>query len=114
MQSKKLSRQIRKGRFIRKINLTGKAMVTVYKSNKNLLVQINDSSENHKTLFAFNTSTIKDSKTKTEKSIMAAKPVSDFIQKNKITNLVFNRNGFLYHGRIKAFVEELRNLKVAI
>ena len=107
MQSKKLSRDIRKRRFTKAVNLADKTVITAYKSNKNLLIQVNDP-KTYKTLFAYSTSKIKDKATKTEKSKLLAKPVADFIAEKKLTNLVFNRNGYLYHGRIKSLAEGAR------
>ena len=31
------------------------------------------------------------------------------MKKSKILNITFDRNGYRYHGRIKAFADELRN-----
>jgi large subunit ribosomal protein L18 len=30
------------------------------------------------------------------------------MKKSKITSITFDRNGYIYHGRIKAFADELR------
>ncbi len=46
---------------------------------------------------------------KIEISKLVAKTLSDKMKKNKITEITFDRNGYRYHGRIKAFAEELRN-----
>ena len=36
------------------------------------------------------------------------KALSDKMKTNKISKVVFDRNGYIYHGRVKAFAEELR------
>ena len=46
---------------------------------------------------------------KIETSKLVAKKLSDKMKKNKITDITFDRNGYRYHGRIKAFAEALRN-----
>jgi len=46
---------------------------------------------------------------KIEISKLVAKKLSDKMKKNKILDITFDRNGYRYHGRIKAFAEELRN-----
>ena len=46
---------------------------------------------------------------KIEISKLVAKKLSDKMKKNKIVDITFDRNGYRYHGRIKAFAEELRN-----
>ena len=46
---------------------------------------------------------------KIEVSKLVAKTLSDKMKKNKITNITFDRNGYRYHGRVKAFADELRS-----
>ena len=46
---------------------------------------------------------------KIEASKLVAKHLSDKMKKNKITAIVFDRNGYRYHGRIKAFADQLRD-----
>lgn len=87
-------------------------VVSIFRSNKNLIATIFSPLE-RKTLGTFNTYSIKKG-TKTEKSQTLAKQVAEFLQKQKILKIVFNRSGKIYHGRVKAFAEELRNLKVEI
>ena len=46
---------------------------------------------------------------KIEVSKLVAKKLSEKMKKSKIIDITFDRNGYRYHGRIKAFAEELRN-----
>ena len=46
---------------------------------------------------------------KIEISKAVAKKLSEKMKKSKIIDITFDRNGYRYHGRIKAFAEELRN-----
>lgn len=46
-------------------------------------------------------------------SALAVK-LSDKLKTLKIDTLAFNRSGWPYHGRIKAFVEKLRELSIII
>ena len=46
---------------------------------------------------------------KIETSKLVAKNLSEKMKKSKILNITFDRNGYRYHGRIKAFADELRN-----
>ena len=46
--------------------------------------------------------------TKTELSSMVGKELATRAKKKKISKVVFDRNGFLYHGRVKAFAEGAR------
>jgi large subunit ribosomal protein L18 len=80
--------------------------VSAYKSNTELFVQVIDDT-NAKTLLSI--STKKESgKTKTEKSSSAGKSLAKKMLDEKTTEAVFDRGGNLYTGRIKAFVEGLR------
>jgi len=46
--------------------------------------------------------------TKTELSSMVGKELATRAKKKKISIVVFDRNGFLYHGRVKAFADGAR------
>ena len=46
--------------------------------------------------------------TKTELSSMVGKELATRAKKKKISKVVFDRNGFLYHGRVKAFANGAR------
>jgi len=46
--------------------------------------------------------------TKTEISKIVAKSLSKKMKTKKITSITFDRNGYIYHGRVKAFADELR------
>lgn len=47
-------------------------------------------------------------KTKTERAFNAGKDLASSLQSLKIAAVAFDRNGYLYHGRIKAFADGLR------
>ncbi len=84
--------------------------LSVFRSNKQISVQLIDD-VNSKTL-ASATSLLKDiAEQKTTKSGKATL-VGKLIAKNAIdvgiTNVVFDRNGYLYHGKIKALAEGAR------
>lgn len=51
---------------------------------------------------------LKKAATKTEKSLVVGKELAARAKKNKISRAVFDRNGFMYHGRIKAFADGAR------
>ncbi len=52
---------------------------------------------------------IKTAKTKIEQSELVGKELAARALKKKINNIVFDRNGFIYHGRIKAFADGARS-----
>lgn len=108
MKNIKRKRKERRHKRIR-TTISGTAQrprVSAYKSNTDLFVQVIDD-EQSKTLLSI--STKKESgKTKIEKSASAGKNLGKKIIDQKITEAVFDRGGSLYTGRIKAFVEGLR------
>ena len=84
----------------------------MYRSLKNLCAQVIDDTKN-RTIFSLSTSD-KEIKQKlpTGGNVKAAQLFGEvFANKAKekgITKIVFDRAGYLYHGRIKAFAEALR------
>ena len=48
-------------------------------------------------------------KNKTELSVVVGKNLAKAAIKKKIKKVVFDRNGYPFHGRVKAFADELRN-----
>lgn len=48
-------------------------------------------------------------KTKTERAFSAGEALAKTILDKKLDKVVFDRNWYLYHGRIKAFAEWIRN-----
>lgn len=83
--------------------------LTIFKSNANFYAQvIND--EAGRTLAS--ASTLKLTGLKSKSNIEAAKAVAnDLAQKminKKIFNIVFDRSGYIYHGKVKAFADCLR------
>jgi large subunit ribosomal protein L18 len=46
--------------------------------------------------------------TKTEKAKMVGQLVAERAKEHGIDSVVFDRNGFLYHGRVKALAEAAR------
>lgn len=87
--------------------------LTVYRSLSEFYGQIIDD-VNGVTLVAVSSigKTDKDAvataKTKTEKSVMLGKLLAKKAAEKNISTVVFDRNGLLYHGRVKAFADAVR------
>lgn len=103
------SMRIKRHNRIRK-NLSGTKelpRLNVYRSNTNIYAQIIDD-EAGKTLVSTSSLELKLDKN----NIETAKKVGESIAKKaieaKITEVVFDRSGYLYHGRIKALAESAR------
>jgi len=86
--------------------------ICVYRSVKHIYAQV-ISDEKGVTLVSVSTlsPTLK-GKLKTTKGVAAAKQVGQLLaqacKEKNISSVVFDRNGFLYHGRVKALAEALR------
>ena len=82
----------------------------VFRSNKQISAQIID--DDARTTLVSASSLDKDLKIKNGSNVEAAKVVgkaiADKATKAKITKVVFDRGGYLYHGRVKALAEAAR------
>ena len=107
----KLSRRERIKKGIRK-RLTGSAerpRLSVYRSNKGIYAQIIDDVAG-KTLVS-TSSLSKDfagSGNKSEQSKAVGKTIAEKAIAAGINQVVFDRNGYLYHGRVKSLAEGAR------
>ncbi len=87
--------------------------LVVYRSNKNIFAQIVDDND-HKTLVSASSidkairDLIKSTENKIKQSEIVGKELANRAKNNKIAEVIFDRNGYKYHGRIKAFAEAAR------
>jgi large subunit ribosomal protein L18 len=84
--------------------------MTVYRSNRDIYVQLIDDNAGATLVSASSAiADIRDKKgTKIEKSAMVGKLVAEKAKEAGINNVVFDRNGYLYHGRVKSLAEAAR------
>lgn len=105
--------KLRKRHFRVRAKVSGspeRPRLTVKRSHLNLIIQVVDDLA-EKTLFS--SSTVKMGNEKKQwGNIEGSKKfgafVADELKKRKINQIVFDRGGRLYHGRIKAFADTLR------
>jgi large subunit ribosomal protein L18 len=95
-------------------DITGTAQrprFSVFRSNKEIYVQLIDDSQG-KTLLAVSSRNkeIAEKKgiNKTEQAKLVGKLAAEKLTEAGIKDVVFDRNGYLYHGRIKALAEAAR------
>jgi len=95
-------------------NLNGtknKPRFSVFRSNKQIYVQVIDDSEG-KTLLSVSSRckeiSGKTGITKTEQAKLVGKLAAEKSQESGIVTVVFDRGGYLYHGRVKALAEAAR------
>ena len=112
---KKVDRnEVRKARHARvRAKVSGTPEVprlNVFRSNQNIFAQIIDDTKG--TTLVSASSIDKDLKLANGSNIEAATKVGDLIAKRakeaKIKKVVFDRGGYLYHGRVKALAEAAR------
>lgn len=106
-------------RFNKKIRIRKKILsqmgkkprLCVFKSNRYLYAQVIDDLKGH-TLVQANTKEKDFNSSDSRKSVNTAKMLGELIAKRSlqkgINNVVFDRNGYNYHGRIKAIAEGAR------
>ncbi|SRR5579875_1568925 len=106
-------RAARRARVRRKVRGTdSRPRLSVYRSLKHIYAQV-ISDESGRTLAAVSTLSPELRNTlKSTRDMEAAKAVGRTIalrcQEKGITSVVFDRNGFLYHGRVKALADAAR------
>jgi len=77
----------------------------VYKSNRTLYGQIIDDN-NHKIICGFSGLKIKETGIDAAKQI--GKKIAEMAKEKKISQISFDRNGYKYHGQIKALADSAR------
>ena len=108
MLQKTLKRLRRHNRIRAKISWTAtRPRLAVYRSNSNIYAQLIDDIA-WKTLTSFSDLKLKKSGTKTEMATQVWEAIAKKVLDLKITEIVFDRGGFAYHGRVQALAEALR------
>jgi large subunit ribosomal protein L18 len=109
---KQRKRNARKARVARSTQCSSRPRLTVFRSAKHIYAQLIDS-ETGRTIGSVST------RSKTVMADVAAtgnveaakrvgRAVAELARQKEIERVVFNRNGFLYHGRVKALAEAAR------
>ena len=102
----KIKKRVRKNIF----GSADKPRMSVYRSNKEISVQVIDDNKGSTLVAA--SSLVKEvaseSGNKTEKSALVGKLIAERSLKAGIETVVFDRNGYLYHGRVKQLAEAAR------
>lgn len=109
MATNKLARRQKIKRGIRsKISGTAdRPRMTVFRSNKQIYAQLVNDLEG-KTLVAASSLGMEDKVTKKEQAAKVGETIAQKAQDAGIKEVVFDRNGYLYHGRIKELADAAR------
>ncbi len=110
----KTSREKRKYRIKQAIKKKGRGRkVVVSRSNQYLYAQVVDIPSGRTLLSLSDRDLIKkdedlNKETKTKRAFQLGKEFAKQMKKKEIKKVAFDRSGYLFHGRIKAFVKGLR------
>ena len=112
MAFSKQNRRLKIKKRVRK-NISGtgdKPRMSVYRSNKQISVQLIDDKKGNTLVAASSLS--KDAASqdgnKSEKAAIVGKMIAEKALNSGIENVVFDRNGYLYHGRVKQLADAAR------
>jgi large subunit ribosomal protein L18 len=90
----------------------GRPRLTVFRSDKNIYAQIIDDLKGVTLAAAASNDKELKTKLKTGATVAAAKEVGLALaaraKKNGVTKVVFDRSGYIYHGRVKALADAAR------
>ncbi len=111
-ESLKIQRRIRRKMHVRK-TISGTAdrpRLTVYKSNRYLFAQVVDD-EAGKAFVGLLEKKLPEKKDENpmERAARMGKEFAKLLKEKKIATVVFDRNGYPFHGRIKAFADAVRS-----
>lgn len=119
LKLKKRSFARRKKSIKNKLTIGKYPRLVVYRSNVHLYAQLIDDNDN-KTMLSISTNDkalkkeIEKLSTKIEKSSFIGDKIGQEIKKKKIEKVMFDRNGYIFHGRVKAFVEAVKETGLSI
>lgn len=101
----KVRRRIRKHVF----GTTTRPRMSVYRSNKEIYVQLIDDNDG-RTLASASSRTDSDSKGNggVDQAKQVGAKIAERAKAEGIASVVFDRNGYLYHGRVKALADAAR------
>jgi len=114
-KNKKMSARLRTKKHIRK-KISGtpdKPRLVVFKSSRHIYAQLVDDTSQRtitgvSSLNKALSAELGKAKSKQEKAKVIGKGIADKAKELKFKSVVFDRNGYLYHGRIKAVAEGAR------
>lgn len=112
MITKSIKRKIRHKRVADKIKNSQRFRLAVFRSNKHIYCQVIDD-KNAKTVASSSDIKLK-GKNKIENAKQAGLSIAKVSIAKKINEVVFDRGGYKYHGRVKALAEGAREGGLAL
>ena len=104
---------------LKKKNINNVPRLVIFRSNNNIFAQLVDDVSS-KTILSVSSidkelkGAIAKTKSKVEKSTIVGKTIAEKMKKANIEKIIFDRNGYKYHGRIKAVGDAIRSLEIQI
>ena len=100
--------QARKARTTKAARASGNTEVTVFRSAKHIYAQLIDASGKTLGTVSTRSKALSGDGGKVEAAKRVGKALAELAKEKQVERAVFNRNGFLYHGRVKALAEAAR------
>ncbi len=114
--TKKEARRRIQYRIRRKVRGTAeRPRISIFRSNKEIYAQVIDD-VNGVTLAAASSreSAVDGGVNKTDQAKQVGKMLAERIQSHNISTVVFDRGGYLYHGRVKALADGIREAGIKL
>ncbi len=115
VQKLKVKQRARRKQRVRKkvFGTQERLRLSVYRSLGHIYAQVIDDTKGHTVAAASSTDkevvSSVEGKTKSEKSHLVGKILAQRALAANVSSVVFDRNGFMYHGRVKALAEAARS-----
>ena len=100
-------RRRRRVRTALKARSGGRARLSVHRTGRHIYAQIIDDGQG-RTVAAANTLGVKASGANVDAAVQVGKEIAEAAKKAGVTTVVFDRGGYLFHGRVKALADAAR------
>jgi large subunit ribosomal protein L18 len=100
-------------------NVSNLPRLVVFRSNSNIYAQLIDDGKQTTILSASSIDknlkkSVEEARSKNEISKIVGESLAEKINDAKIDKIIFDRNGYKYHGRVKALAEAVRSAEIII
>jgi len=119
INQKRESKKKRLKYHLKQKNINNVPRLIVFRSNNNIFIQLVDDAKS-KTILSVSSidkelkGVIDKVNSKIEKSTIVGKTIAEKMKKANIKKIIFDRNGYKYHGRVKAVGDAIRSSEIQI
>lgn len=106
LQATKMQRMTRTRKAVKAA--AGRPRLSVFRSNRAISAQLIDDEKMHTLASATSTTLEKGKRTKSDAAMMVGEAIGKKAKELGITEVVFDRGSYRYHGRVKALAEGAR------